>query len=67
MPVLHLDSIALYATMFRFEITQEDGNRRGFEREVAFNASRAKGCAFTVGSVGNYSIAFSAIERAARA
>jgi hypothetical protein len=32
------------------------------ERQVTFNASRSPGCAFTVGSVGNYSIAFNSIS-----
>jgi hypothetical protein len=59
-PMLHLDSISLpYPTFYTLKIMEEVANGVGFERELLFDSSHSRGCAFTVGSVGNYNIFFS--------
>jgi hypothetical protein len=47
------------AAVYRLSIRWEGGNDGGFERELIFDGTRSRGCAFSVGSVGNYSIFFS--------
>jgi hypothetical protein len=60
LPIVHLESISLYiAAIYGLSIRRDGGNDGGFERELVFDRTRSRGCAFTVGSVGNYSIFFS--------
>jgi hypothetical protein len=57
LPMLHLKSISFfYSTIYALTIRQEGESDIRFERELIFNASRSRGCAFTVGGIGNYSI-----------
>jgi hypothetical protein len=66
-PILHLGSISFASlTMYNLTVRQEDGDGPRFEREVMFNGSRSRGCAFTVGSVGSYRIFFSSVWRPLR-
>jgi hypothetical protein len=61
LPIIHFDAIQLeYRAIYGLTIRQEEGNGGTFERELTFNRSRSQGCAFTVDTVGNYSIFFSA-------
>jgi hypothetical protein len=61
--MLHLDSIAFpYSTVYSLTVRQDVENGSGLERELIFNASRSRGCAFTVNSVGNYSIFFRSVS-----
>jgi hypothetical protein len=60
LPILDLESTSLaIATVYRLSIRREGGNDGGSERQLIFDSTRSRGCAFTVGSVGNYSIFFS--------
>jgi hypothetical protein len=60
MPLLHLESISLpHPTIYRLTIRRSALDDPGEEvQQIAFNKSRSRGCAFSVGSVGNYSIRF---------
>jgi hypothetical protein len=63
MPILHLDSIPFpYATIYRLTIHRSEESDSPTERELIFDSGRSRGCAFTVGSIGNYSIFFSSIS-----
>jgi hypothetical protein len=58
-PLLHLESISLaYAALYRFTLRQATASDPGFQRGVLFNSDRALGCAFSVPSIGNYTISF---------
>jgi hypothetical protein len=62
-PLIHLPSIQVpYRTIYVLTIHRIVGNSAQFEREVEFNASRSRGCAFSVSSIGEYSILFSSAE-----
>jgi hypothetical protein len=59
LPILHLESISFaYRTVYTLSIMLAVKDDERFERELIFNATRSRGCAFTVGSLGNYSIFF---------
>jgi hypothetical protein len=63
-PVIHIGSLFLpYSALYALIIERRDanGNPGGFEREVIFNGTRANGLAFSVGSLGNYSISFRSV------
>jgi hypothetical protein len=67
MPLIHLESIELTsAAVYYLTISRIDGNEPGFEREVIFNGIRARGCAFSVRSPGNYSILIRSTEPESR-
>jgi hypothetical protein len=60
--MIHLGSILLpVASVHALTIRRLDGtdNDDNEEREFVFDGNRAQGCAFSVGSVGNYGIGFS--------
>jgi hypothetical protein len=62
-PLIHLESIELTSeAVYYLTISRIAGNEPGFEREVIFNGLRARGCAFSVGSPGNYSILIRSTE-----
>jgi hypothetical protein len=62
-PILHLASTSLaISTLYRLSIWREDESGGRLERDLIFDGSRSQGCAFTVGSVGNYSIFFNSIS-----
>jgi hypothetical protein len=64
LPVIHLGDISLpYRSVsaliiHRLDNGNNDNNKGTFEREVIFNGTRSRGCAFSVGAVGNYSVSF---------
>jgi hypothetical protein len=58
-PMIHLESIALpYPAVYVFTVSRIIGEQLVFEREVEFNGSCSRGCAFSVSSIGNYSVEF---------
>jgi hypothetical protein len=62
-PLIHLESIELpHSAVYVFTISRTDGGNPGFEREVEFHSNRSRGCAFSVKSIGNYSLLFRSIE-----
>jgi hypothetical protein len=61
-PILHLAPLMdLVKTVYTFTIRRDSDDGAEFERQVVFNAS-SQGCAFTVGDVGNYSVAFESVS-----
>jgi hypothetical protein len=62
LPILHLESISFpYSTVYSLRIQRESETGVGSERELTFDANRSRGFAFTVDSVGNYSIIFNSL------
>jgi hypothetical protein len=62
-PLIHLESIELPSRAVSvLTIKQMDGPEPVFEREVVFNALGSRGCAFSVGSIANYSILIRSTE-----
>jgi hypothetical protein len=59
LPMLHIGSISLpYPTVYTLTVRQEHSNGVGFARELLFDSSRFRGCAFTVPAVAEYTILF---------
>jgi hypothetical protein len=59
LPLIHLESISLpHAAVYKLRISRVDGSNPGFVREVEFDTTRARRCAFSVPEVGSYTISF---------
>jgi hypothetical protein len=63
LPLIHLESIPFgHRTVYTLRIDGFDSDNHDFHREVQFDGNRSRGCAFSVNSVGNYSVSFESIE-----
>jgi hypothetical protein len=62
-PLLHLNSISLPdPAAYRFTIRPFPSIDSGFEQIVVYDSGRSEGCAFSVSSLGNYTITFESLS-----